>query len=286
MSTTSSMNRTRNSSIRSVALQSIPNPSPQVSEELISLRNEENFILEEIIEVNDLLGATSNPDTLIGGAGLDTLYGGATATVFEGGTGNDTFVYNPAVPIASDMWYAGASGVGVNTLMFQDATPGDTIGLGLDSSGQAIQVTMGSGSNAQTYDWTIQQGFPNASTPYGILVLGVNALGSGDNVTLNFGQSAAMQVSVQLGAGNDTIDASTFQGQETLRGGSGNDTIMIGTQLTKGDVLNGGTGNSELDISATGQANNVVTVSGGASQSAMHRPSSRTETSPPGTASR
>ncbi len=245
-------------------LQAIQNQTTQVTNELQVLQaeltpllNAENLVLEERIEVNNILGATNMPDILVAGTGNDTLMGGMETAKLEGGTGNDVLYYGPNPKNT----YSGSIG-GHNTILFVDTNPGDTISLNDPdpANANAIQVAMGTGLSQTTYDWIPQSG---------IQILGVDALGSGETVDVNFGQAAPMQVSVQLGPGNDTIDASTFQGQETLLGGTGKDTIMVSSQLTNGDVFDGGTGRSTLDVvfpgdPADANQTNVATVKGGA----------------------
>ncbi len=200
--------------------------------ELTSLLNVQTFVLEELIQVNELLGATVFPDSLIAGSGTDSLYGASIATSFQGGTGNDTFYYNSAVPIANDSWFGGTSGL--ETVMFEDPTEGDNISLNFEGD-STIQVKMGT----QTYDW---------KEIVGIDAIGVTAVADNDDVTVDFGQAAPMQVFVQLDGGDNTIDASSLEAQATLLGGTGDDTIEIGTQLPAGNVYNGGMGDSTLDI--------------------------------------
>lgn len=244
------------------ALQTIQNPPQWLSNEIVSLRNQQNFVLAELIEVNNLLGATANPDILVAGDGTDTLMGGASAAVLEGGIppkgSVDVLYYRP------NDTYLGDIG-GQNELLFLDTIPGDTIQLTYDKTGNDIQVAMGSTSNpayqgvSPPYDWVFQPG---------IQILGVAAQGSSESVDVNFGQSVPFGLSVQLGPGNDTIDASTFEQPETLLSGSGSDVIKVDSQLSNGDVFQGGTGTSELDIVAPGSSSdtgqtNVITVKGG-----------------------
>jgi Ca2+-binding RTX toxin-like protein len=225
-------------------LQQAQTLTPLQASQLHELLNVDQLLSYERGVVDYVLGANLFVDRLIGGAGTDQLYGGPYATQMVGGTGNDTFYnYHDNDTIQG--------GNGTNTLMFQ----GDgTINLQhVVVNGQdAVSVTV----NDQ--QWVVG----NIGNISHINVIGVQTLGGNDTVTVNFGQWAGLGVYVQAGGGNVLIDASSFQGHATLLGGSGNDTIKIGTQLATGSMVQGGTGASELDIQGS-NGGDQVTVAGG-----------------------
>ena len=60
-----------------------------------------------------------------------------------------------------------------------------------------------------------------------------------------------MNLYVQCGSGSDVVNATSFEGQATLLGGTGNDTFQIGTQIAPGGDYQPGSGQSEMDIQAS-----------------------------------
>jgi Ca2+-binding RTX toxin-like protein len=244
-------------------LQGIP-PSQRTTAQqmqLVFLTTEDNQILQERIRVQSELAGTL-VDSLVGGSGNDQLYGRPNSpTYLAGGSGNNTFYnYHPGDTVQ------GGKG-GTNTLMIQ----GDgTINLLPDSQNtNAIDVNIGSQPPLVV---------GNVGTISNIQVLGV-LMGSG-NDTVNIGTGSASTpftlpagltgILVQAGSGNDLINAVSLTNAATLRGGSGNDKILIGYQLPDGRVYDGGTGQSELDIVGPGGstsmtasvANGKLTVNG------------------------
>ena len=213
-----------------------------------------------------LLGATNAADTLLAGNGTDYLYGNpALPTWMGGGGGKDTF-YNPN---GQDTVLGGEGND--NTLMFQ----GDgAFTLQPDTGLPAIDINLTTPQTAtdgrSTSSWAAGN-FSTATESIGnIQVIGVQTgNASGDTVVVNVQTLPAglMGIYVQAGSGKgDVIDASQLEASAgaaapaTLLGGSGADTIRIGTHIGAGSVYQGNK-LSELDIVGSPAGGDTVTVS-------------------------
>ncbi len=221
-------------------------PNPILLAQLKVEDDQYGFVLTELAaataQISKFLGVASFlQDLLKGGSGQDTFYGdGLGGTQMIGGSASNTFFnYRGNDTIQGN----GPS----NTLFLQDYSGNNTIGLNLDGSNNLDFVV-----NGVT---TVVGGHVT-----GVQTIGVQ-LGTGnDTLTVNFATlpSSGTLKALQLlaGAGNDTIDASLFTGQETITGGAGNDVIAVGPTVGQGSLLNGSP-TTELDIVAA----SLVTVS-------------------------
>jgi Ca2+-binding RTX toxin-like protein len=195
-------------------------------------------------------------DILLGLDGDDTLRGSDQADRLSGGSGNDTFEHTPG----DDTVFGGTDPANgpdtpvpneLDKYLITGTEGDDTISLRLTSSptGQ-VQVA------------AVVNGVAVNATHSGIEVVGIAALGGNDTITVDFGQNAAMKVDIDAGAGNDLVNASTFQNDATIRGGLGNDTLTggAGNDLIDGgddnDVIDGGSGSDTL---LGGVGNDAVT---------------------------
>ena len=195
---------------------------------------------------NDQLFGDAGNDTLLGKGGADQLFGGDGNDVLTGGTGNDQVF-----------------GEGGNDRMIWN--PGD--GSDVNEGGDGIDtVEVNGGDAAETFTAT-----PNGNrvlfqrtnpAPFSIDIgtsenLVLNANGGDDVFTGSNGLAPLISLTVDGGAGNDTITGG--DGNDTLIGGDGNDTIIGG----KGnDVAFMGAGDDTF-VWNPGDASDVVEGQGG-----------------------
>jgi Ca2+-binding RTX toxin-like protein len=170
---------------------------------------------------NDTLLGKGGNDLLFGGAGNDTLTGGSGDDQVFGDAGNDRLIWNPG-----------------------DGTDLNEGGDGTDT----IEVNGGNG--AETFTVT-----PNGTrvrfdritpAPFTLDIgtaenLVVNMNGGDDTFTASNGLATLIQLTVDGGAGNDTITGG--DGADVLMGGDGNDTIIGGRG---NDSMFGGAGDDTI----------------------------------------
>jgi Ca2+-binding RTX toxin-like protein len=174
---------------------------------------------------NDRLLGQGGNDTLLGKGGIDFLVGGAGNDILTGGdgddqafgnSGNDRLVWNPG-----------------------DDTDLNEGGVGLDT------VEVNGGNGAETFTATAngtRVRFDRVSpAPFSIDIgtsenLAVNMNGGEDNFTASNGLASLIQITVDGGAGNDTITGG--DGADLILGGDGN------------DIVNGGRGNDVAFLGA------------------------------------
>lgn len=238
---------------------------PELQAEAARLEQRRDDLANELAVINlqqiDLVPYQSVfVDILIGGADDDLLRGSDHGDRLIGGSGNDTIQHSAG----DDVVFGGTDPIEGQTTDGQSeldqyvifgTEADDTIVVGLDAGDGT--------SNPQVV--VNVNGVASVASHLEIEVVGVEALAGNDTVTVQFGQNAAMKVEIDGGTGNDTIDASTFQDDATLRGGDGDDTLFAGLgndRLEGGDgsdLLVGGEG---LDSLYGGAGND--TLSGGA----------------------
>ena len=139
---------------------------------------------------------------------------------------------------------------------------GETVeGTGILGGGTPTTITAINSSTSITISPAATYTTPTGQTTslsFGTLVnsglningVGVQTLTGNDTIGVNFGQWAGMNVYVQCGSGTDVVNATSFEGQASLYGGSGNDTFNIGSAIAPGGVYQGGAGQSTLNIQA------------------------------------
>ncbi len=175
-------------------------------------------------------GADSN-ETLNGGEGDDRLVAGRGNDVMNGGAGNDTLVWNQGDGSDRASGDAGNDVSEVNgaptlgDVFILDPVVGGTVKLRRTNLGQF------------TFDAATER-------------FEVNGLGGADSVTVNDGVGAFTLLSLDGGAGGDTINGS--EGPDLILGGDANDTLtgggggdrIVGDRGT--DTMNGGEGDDTL----------------------------------------
>ncbi len=187
---------------------------------------------------------STNPDTVLnlnGGAGNDSIVGGAGNDVIKGGAGDDTISGSGGQDVAGGgagddvfLWTPGQG------RMFIDGGAGNDVLIA--NTGDAADIVILSGSAAQ-----------GPAIGGDTLALLVNGVSSSFNLF-----SVETQV-FNLGAGDDTFDASGIAGTFThlsINGGDGND-VLIGSQAA--DTLTGGAGDDRFVFNTNPSGGDVIT---------------------------
>jgi Ca2+-binding RTX toxin-like protein len=173
----------------------------------------------------DLLFGQAGNDTLLGKGGADLLFGGADNDTLTGGTGDDQ-VFGEAGDDRM-IWNPG-EGTDLN----EGGAGTDTVEVNGGNGDEQFTVTA-NGSRVRL-DRV-------APAPFSLDIgtsenLVVNLNGGNDTFTAGNGLATLIQLTVDGGAGNDTITGG--DGADTLRGGDGN------------DAVNGGRGNDNVFLGA------------------------------------
>ena len=196
---------------------------------------------------DDVINGPDSNDTLTGGDGNDRLVAGKGDDDMRGGAGNDTLVWNQGDGSDRADGEAGNDGAEVNgaptlgDVFTLDPVVGGTIKLRRTNLGPF------------TFDAATER-------------FAVNGLGGDDTVTASDGVGAFTQLSVDGGAGADTINGS--EGADLILGGEGNDVLnggggddrIVGDRGT--DTMNGGPGDDTL-VWNNGDGTDVANGDGG-----------------------
>ena len=166
---------------------------------------------------NDILLGKGGNDLLFGGDGNDTLTGGAGDDQVFGQAGNDRMIWNP----------------GDGTDLFEGGDGTDTAEV--NGGNGAEQFTLTANGTRVRFDRVTPAPFSLDIGTTENFVLNMN--GGDDTFTAGNGLASLIQLTVDGGAGNDTITGG--DGADRLLGGDGNDTITGGRG---NDTLLGGTG--------------------------------------------
>ena len=190
---------------------------------------------------NDQLFGDAGNDTLLGKGGVDLLFGGAGNDTLTGGTGNDQ-VFGQA---GNDrmIWNNGD-----NTDLNEGGAGIDTVEV--NGANAADQFTVTPNGSRVRFDRT-------NLVPFSIDIgttenLVVNGNGGDDTLDASALPAGLIQLTVDGGAGNDTIIGG--QGDDRLFGGDGDDTITGGHGT---DVMTGGAGDDVL-VWNPGDGNDVL----------------------------
>lgn len=202
---------------------------------------------------NDKLYGDDGNDTLKGGSGSDKLYGGAGNDVIYGGKGKDKLYGD-----AGDDYLNGGNS--------KDQLYG---GAGNDSlnGGRGDDVLYGDAGDDTLVGWTgNDQLYGGAGNDTYILYAGSGrATISDTDGTNTFDFSSVPQdLTVDISTGRATTEGLTvnFNDVQIIRGGSGNNTYIMGDGSTPVTII-GGAGNDTLDLTNVLNANlGNITVSG------------------------
>ncbi|MET0510572.1 MAG: calcium-binding protein [Thermoleophilaceae bacterium] len=195
---------------------------------------------------DDVLTGSDTGDSLEGGDGNDRLVGAKGGDVMSGGTGNDTLVWNNGDGSDSIDGGAGNDATEVNG----NPTLGDAFTLEPNAGRIKFQRT---NLVPFTLDATTER-------------FEVNGLGGDDSVTASDGVGALTLLSVDGGAGVDTVNGS--DGPDLILGGEGNDILNGGDGDDRivgdrgNDTMNGGSGDDTL-VWNNGDATDVMNGDGG-----------------------
>src|SRR5215208_4496248 len=213
---------------------------------------------------DDVITGPDSNDTLTGGDGNDRLVAGKGADIMNGGAGNDTLVWNNGD--GSDVLNgdAGNDGAEVNG----NATLGD--GFALEANAGRIKF-----QRANLVPFTLDSSTERFE---------VNGLGGDDILLTEAGVGALTLLSVDGGAGADTLNGSDGpdlilggeandvlngggggdrvvgdRGADTMNGGEGDDTL-VWNNGDGSDVANGDTGRDDVEVNGAPAAGDVFTV--------------------------
>lgn len=192
----------------------------------------------DVITLNEAHGALGKA-SLFGGAGNDVLTGGSAADQLFGESGNDILLGKGG----NDLLFGGAgndvlTGGDGDDQMFGEAgndrmvwNPGDDSDL-MEGGADDDTAEVNGGNGAETFAITANGArvrFDRVTpAPFSIDIgttehLVLNANGGDDVISASNGLSALMQLTLDGGAGNDTIRGG--DGNDTLIGGDGNDFV-------------------------------------------------------------
>jgi Ca2+-binding RTX toxin-like protein len=152
---------------------------------------------------NDVLNGNGGADLLFGGADNDVLTGGDADDQVFGESGNDRLIWNP----------------GDDTDLFEGATGIDTGEVNGGNGAEVFTVT----ANGERVRFDRVSPAPFSLDIGTIENLVVNMNGGNDSFSATGNLSALIQLTVDGGAGNDTILGGN--GADTLLGGDGNDFV-------------------------------------------------------------
>ena len=213
---------------------------------------------------DDVVTGPDSNDTLTGGEGNDRLVAGKGNDAMNGGAGNDTLVWNQGDGSDVADGNAGNDGSEVNGA----PTLGDVFTLDPVAGGVKLTRT---NLGPFTFDALTER-------------FEVNGLGGNDSVTANNGVGALTLLSVDGGAGVDTVLGSEGadlilggEANDVLSGGGGDDRIVgdRGTDTMNGesgddtlvwnngdgtDVANGDEGRDDVEVNGAPAAGDVFTV--------------------------
>jgi Ca2+-binding RTX toxin-like protein len=179
---------------------------------------------------DDVLTGADTGDVLNGGDGNDRLVGAKGGDSMHGDAGNDTLVWNNGDGSDRINGDAGNDATEVNG----NSTLGDVFTLDPETGGVKFQRT-------NLVPFTLDTATERFQ---------VNGLGGSDSVTANNGVGAATLLSVDGGAGADTVNGS--EGPDLILGGEGNDVLSGGGGDDRvvgdrgADTMNGGAGDDTL----------------------------------------
>jgi Ca2+-binding RTX toxin-like protein len=225
---------------------------------------------------NDTLTGGSSNDTLDGGSGDDTLFGKGGDDVLTGGDGNDVLIGGAG----NDQVFGD---LGNDTLIWN---PGD--GSDLNESGPGVDTVVVNGGNGDDNFAIAASGsrvrFDSLGAARFTLDIGstenlvVNGNGGNDMMTAGNGLAPLIHITMDGGAGNDTLNGSDGNdvliggdGNDVINGGRGNDVALMGagddtfvwnpgdgSDTVEGQggndtmVFNGSNANEQIDVSADG----------------------------------
>lgn len=211
---------------------------------------------------NDVAMGDAGNDTIYGGLGNDTIYGGADNDIVDGGDGDDSL----AGGTGNDSLYGGGGSdrIVINANEGVDLVTGGETGVDHDTLQLTSALNEGNtviftGSEAGTYSYA--GGGSGSFSQIEVIEVG----GGDDRVDAS---AATTAVEVYGGTGQDTLTGGSAA--DTLSGGDGNDQLYggAGNDSLLGDAGNDTlTGGSGDDVLFGGEGNNIA--SGGDGNDAL-----------------
>jgi Ca2+-binding RTX toxin-like protein len=228
---------------------------------------------------DDVLTGSDTGDSLEGNDGNDRLVGAKGGDAMSGGAGNDTLVWNNGDGSDTIDGGAGNDATEVNG----SATLGDVFTLSPNAT-NAARLTF---QRTNLVPFTL-----DASTER----FQVNGLGGDDSFSANDGVGALTLLSVDGGAGADTVNGSDGpdlilggegndtlngsggddriagdRGNDTMNGGAGDDTL-VWNNGDNTDVMNGDAGRDDVEVNGAPAAGDVFTVQPNGARIKFDRP--------------
>ena len=170
--------------------------------------------------------STSDPnggeqqDRLFGQGGDDFLLGSDHDDALHGESGNDIIVHTEGNDTVN-------GGVEESTAPYRYKDEYRVLGTsGADDLLVELHEFAGGGANAfQVRERGEESGvFANLM---GIDIVGVETLAGNDRIEVDFGENAGLDIRIDAGEGNDTIDLNSFQNNSELIGGAGFDRVIL-----------------------------------------------------------
>jgi Ca2+-binding RTX toxin-like protein len=225
---------------------------------------------------DDVLTGADTSDGLNGGDGNDRLVGAKGTDLMHGDGGNDTLVWNNGDGSDRMVGDAGNDGVEVNG----SPTLGDVNTLDPEPGGVKFRRT-------NLVPFTLDTATERFQ---------VNGLGGNDSVSASDGVGALTLLSVDGGAGDDTISGSDGpdlllggegndviggrggddriagdRGNDTMNGGAGDDTL-VWNNGDNTDVINGDDGRDDVEVNGSPTAGDVFTIQPNGARIKFDRP--------------
>src|SRR5215204_4663799 len=208
---------------------------------------------------DDVLTGSDANETLNGGAGDDRLVAGKGDDRMSGAAGNDALVWNQgdgSDQVSGDAGNDVAEVNGAPTLgdvFTLEPVPGGTVKLRRTNLGPF------------TFDAATER-------------FEVNGLGGNDSITANDGVGALTLLSVDGGAGADTVFGS--DGPDLIRGGEANDILgggggddtLVWNNGDNTDVANGDAGRDDVEVNGAAAAGDIFTVEPNGARIRFDRP--------------
>lgn len=218
---------------------------------------EDELTVRRLEQIDNYTSQTVWKQVLDGGAGDDVLHGSPRAEILQGDYGNDTIYHSPG----EDVVYGGTDvdGMDVDTFVVAGTEGRDAIVLKYGNTDPIFgkpplndPAMAGLRNELRNNYWVSVNGsIPVMVSRPDLEQIRVEGRGEADSVVVSTGQQAKLKVEIDGGAGDDTLDARTYENDLTIHGGAGHDTIWGGKAHNR---LFGDVGNDSLVGGGSGDA--------------------------------
>ena len=207
---------------------------------------------------NDVILGKGGDDLLFGGAGNDTLTGGAGNDQVFGEAGDDSMIWNP----------------GDGSDLFEGGEGNDTAEVNGGNGAETFSI-VANGTRVRFDRISPAPFFLDIGTTENLVI---NAGGGDDTITAGNGLASLIQLTIDGGAGNDSITGGDGNdtliggdGDDLIAGGRGNDNALLGTGNDTftwnpgdgSDVVDGGDGFDTLQFNGANISENVTIAANG-----------------------